>query len=152
MVKTDEGGSRKGLDILIPIALLRMYSSRKKSSERASPAFPASVTARRKNTTTTKEDGVTHFIENVEQLFSTCACEAIVAAWLRCILESSTSTGTSRQVDTLLNGWRLLTSDVSTSTKGFTACTFDYHNSSFLVIFPFLKENNKKFERTHDPN
>lgn len=97
LVKTDDGRSRKGLDILIPIALLRMYSSRKKSSERASPAFPASVTARRKNTTTTKEDGVTDFIENVEQLFSMCACGAIVAAWLRCISESSASTGGSRQ-------------------------------------------------------
>lgn len=29
----------------LPMALLRMYSSRKKSSARASPAFPASVTA-----------------------------------------------------------------------------------------------------------
>lgn len=48
----NKSGIIKGFFISIPIALLRMYSSRKNTSVRGSPAFPASVTARRENNKT----------------------------------------------------------------------------------------------------
>ncbi len=48
----------------------------------------------------------------------------------------------------------LLTSDVSTCTKGFPSRSFDDNNMSLFVIFPFLKtqsNNIKKTTRNHHP-
>lgn len=95
------------------MALLRIYSSRNKSCVRESPTFPASVRAERNK-------------HNANEI--TCFSYSHAAH------KNSPLTEPERL---------LFTSDVSTSTEGFSTSSFDNNNVSLIVIFPFLELKNK---------
>lgn len=137
-----------------------MYSSRNKSSERESPTFPASTIARIENDRTLYkiQSSKIYMPQLQNMIMNSFAQSKFVKGSLLHSFNIETRQMT-RQMEEggahLWNCWSswplLLTSDVSTSTKGFTTCTFDDNNASFFVIFPFLKEK-KETQKNHSQN